>query len=334
LFAKRIDEVLPEPQAALLNGMIFGIKGAMPKDFFGALKRTGVLHVIALSGMNISILINAVFGILTPFFGRRKACLLAVLLIIIFIWFVGPSASVVRAGVMGGLSLAAGYFGRQYWGVFSLIIAVGIMILVSPKVVGDIGFQLSVAATVGIMIFATQKSTRNLGPRTKNIKKDTPGVSQIGHLGKLGRLNSPPIGSKIKRNSFLRKFLKEMKEGTVNNLRVTLAAQIFTLPIILANFGELSIISPLTNVLIAPLVPYITSWGLLAAILVALIKPLGILLLWCLWVLLSYFVVVVKLTNLIPFASVNVPKIGWWMGGLYYLLILFLYFRKKIKIKM
>ena len=318
IFSQRIDQVLSEPQASLLNGMIFGVKGAIPKDFFNELKRTGVLHIIALSGTNISILVNAIFVILTPLLGRRKACLFAIFLIIIFIWFVGPSASVVRAGIMGTISLLAGYFGRQYWGVLSLIMAVAIMFLVSPKVIGDIGFQLSVMATLGIMLLSCHperpKGVEGSRCRSKNGQDPSPSTeltpSGIERLG---------IGMTI-------------RKAIENNLKITLAAQVFTLPIIIVSFGEISLVSPLTNILISAVVPVITTGGLLAAILVVLIKPIGVILLWSLWVLLSYFVAVVKLTSLIPLASINVPKMSWGIGVLYYLIVLWFILRKKVKI--
>lgn len=95
IFSQKTNKLLPEPQASLLNGILWGSKETMPGDFYEALRRTGTLHIIALSGMNITILV-ALIGKLTLFWGRKKSILLTLLSIFIFISFVGPSASVVR----------------------------------------------------------------------------------------------------------------------------------------------------------------------------------------------------------------------------------------------
>lgn len=299
IFVKEIDQVLPEPQASLLDGMLFGVKATMPKDFFSALKRTGVLHIIALSGTNISILVATVYTTLLVICNRKTAILFSILTIALFINFVGVSPSVLRAGIMAILSLIAQYFGRQYWGLLSLVITGILMCSVKPNLIVDLGFQLSFMATLGMMLLADSSKK----PNPRDLRSKIPGI-------RLG------IGSMI-----------------TKNLRITLAAQIFTLPIILANFGELSFVSPLTNLLVAPVVPFITNWGMAAAILLVLLKPVGILLSWVLWLFLSYFILVIKLTGQIPLASINLPKINWITGAVYYLIVFYLILRKKVKIK-
>lgn len=150
-FISVINFLLPEPHASLLVGMLFGIKTTMPKDLYNALITTGTLHVVALSGINISILINLVARI-TLFLGRKASSILTVCLIVLFVLFVGPSPSIVRAALMGSLSLVAVYFGRQNWGLLSLILAAGIMLLFNFSLIFDISFQLSFLATLGIIL--------------------------------------------------------------------------------------------------------------------------------------------------------------------------------------
>lgn len=127
-FLAVINSLLPEPQASLLNGILFGIKASMPKAFYNALITTGTLHIIALSGVNITILINLISRG-TLWLGKKISILLTICLIALFVWFVGFQPSIVRAAIMGFFSLLSIYFGRQNWGLLSLFLAAGIMLL-------------------------------------------------------------------------------------------------------------------------------------------------------------------------------------------------------------
>lgn len=157
-FISILNSLLPEPQASLLNGILFGIRASMQAHFYQALVDTGTLHIIALSGMNISILTNLIAQATLPA-GRRIGSLLSICSIILFVWFVGASPSLIRAAIMGNVSLLAVYFGRQNWGLLSLLFAAGIMLLYDFSLVKNLSFQLSFLATLGI-ILANRKVER------------------------------------------------------------------------------------------------------------------------------------------------------------------------------
>ncbi len=157
-FISILNSLLPEPQASLLNGILFGFRASIPKLFYNALITTGTLHIIALSGMNISILASLTAKS-TMFLGRKASSILTLCLIVLFVLFVGPSPSVVRAAIMSSLSLIAIYFGRQDWGVLGLVLAAGIMLLYDFSLIKNLSFQLSFLATLGI-ILANRKGER------------------------------------------------------------------------------------------------------------------------------------------------------------------------------
>ena len=81
-FTNIINQLLPEPHAGLLNGILFGTKAAIPKDFTDALIATGTLHIVALSGMNITIMENLTAGFLVPVTGKRWATILTLGMIV------------------------------------------------------------------------------------------------------------------------------------------------------------------------------------------------------------------------------------------------------------
>lgn len=260
-----INSFLPEPQASLLNGILFGVKSSMPKSLYESLVATGTLHIVALSGMNISILIALVTsaGIFLGL-NRKTASLLAIGFIVFFVFFVGPSPSIVRAAIMGSLTLLAVYFGKQEWGLLSLFFAAGIMLLWDFSLIKNLSFQLSFFSTLGILL-ANKKIECQKG------------------------------------NGLLNQFFLLIK----TNLKLTFSAQLFTLPIILYNFHRLSLISPIVNLLIEWTIQPIMILGFLAGFLGWIWPPLGILPAWLCWVPLTYLIKVVEFFAKIPGASIQ-----------------------------
>ena len=165
-FVPVINSLLQEPHASLLNGILFGIRASFPGYLYQSLIDTGTLHIIALSGMNISILANLVAKT-SVVLGRKASSIITISLIVLFILFVGPSPSVVRAAIMGSLSLISVYFGRQYWALLSLFLASGIMLIPNISLINNISFQLSFLATLGI-ILAGKKLQRQIKKGLKN----------------------------------------------------------------------------------------------------------------------------------------------------------------------
>jgi competence protein ComEC len=123
---------LSEPHAGVLLGILFGTKATLSQSFKESLLSTGTIHIIALSGMNITMLVIFVQLLLLRFFKRSIANIGAIVVIIGFISVVGVSASVVRAAIMGCISLLAVNFGRKNVPIFTLVLAVSIMLLLNP----------------------------------------------------------------------------------------------------------------------------------------------------------------------------------------------------------
>ena len=153
-----LNQLLPEPNAGLLAGILFGVKTNLDRGLYQALVTTGVLHIAALSGMNISLMTGFFGWLFQLVFSKRIASLLTVLSVVCFVWFVGPSASVVRSAIMASLTLIAIVFGRQNWALYSWILAVSCMLLLNFSWITDLSFQLSALATLGMILFSTNKS--------------------------------------------------------------------------------------------------------------------------------------------------------------------------------
>ena len=260
-FISSINSLLPEPHASLLNGIIFGYKAQLSKGLYQALIETGTLHIIALSGMNITILVSLTAKT-TLFLGRRFSSLLTIGLIVLFVMLVGMSPTVVRAAIMGSMSLLAIYFGRQYQALLALVLTSLIMLLFDLNLIKSLSFQLSFLATLGL-ILANRKGERQL------------------------------------KNSSWEKLIYSIKE----NFRLTLVAQLFTLPVILYYFQRISLISPIANLLIEWAVQPIMVLGLTASVLGYFWLPAGFIPAWLSWVPLTYLITVIRSLARIPGAS-------------------------------
>lgn len=148
------NHMLPQDLASLLMGIVFGIKGSMSQSFSEEIKNAGVSHVISASGMNVvmvSVFLSSIFGFL---FKRQWALSLSLLGIISYAAFAGFQPSIVRASIMGGMVFVSQIVGRQSWGAWGLFLTAFIMLFISPQLILDISFQLSVAATFGVLFIS------------------------------------------------------------------------------------------------------------------------------------------------------------------------------------
>jgi competence protein ComEC len=145
------NRTLPPDSASLLLGIVFGIKGNISKSFMENLQAAGVLHVIAASGMNVTLIGGFLSSILVLFLKRQWAIALTILGLVFYALLAGFQASIVRATIMGALVFSAQILGRQYLAAYGLFLAGFLMLFISPDLLLDIGFQLSFLATAGLL---------------------------------------------------------------------------------------------------------------------------------------------------------------------------------------
>jgi competence protein ComEC len=282
-----IAAILPEPQAALLTGILLGVETGIPADLMDDFAATGTTHIIAISGFNITIVSGIFFAIARRSFGKKRAFWIAAVGIAVYTILVGASAAVVRAAAMGILYLVAMRLGRATYAPASLAAAAFFMTLLNPYTLWDVGFQLSFAATIGLVLYAE--------PLERVFERA------------LARFTSAERAEKI--------------VGLISEaLLVTLAAQITTTPIILNIFGRLSLITLATNFLILPVQQWVMIVGGLALLSGLVFRPLGQVVGWGAWVFLTYTIEMVRLTARVPFASVP-AHMGSWMVWAYYALL-------------
>ncbi|HET9781933.1 MAG TPA: ComEC/Rec2 family competence protein [Candidatus Dormibacteraeota bacterium] len=152
-FTAGIDAAVTEPHAAMLLGVVLGIRQGIPPDLQKALIATGLIHLLVLSGLKVAVFARIVRGALEPLLGRL-ATWPAIGLIALYAMAGGGTPAAVRAAAMGGLAIAATHLGRPPHVWTSLALTGAAMLGWHPELAWDVGFQLSFAGTAAI-IFLT-----------------------------------------------------------------------------------------------------------------------------------------------------------------------------------
>lgn len=153
-----LNSIVPEPEAALAAGVLLGVRASIAPEVNDAFARAGLTHVVAISGWNIAIVAALAAAMTRPLMrlrgGRLAAVLLAGSTVSGYVLLTGASPSVVRAALMAGGLVLARIGGSRAHAMSALLLAVLLMLLATPPVLWDVGFQLSALATAGLVWFA------------------------------------------------------------------------------------------------------------------------------------------------------------------------------------
>jgi competence protein ComEC len=154
LFDANTRRVLPEPHASLVGGIVFGARAGLPPDLRAAMSATGTSHLTAVSGANVAMVAGALIVLTSRLVGSAPASLIAILGVWAYTLLVGAPPSALRAATMATLALAARGLGRQPDAIVGLAVAAALLLGLDPALAFDLGFQLSVAATAGLILLA------------------------------------------------------------------------------------------------------------------------------------------------------------------------------------
>ncbi|BDX31379.1 competence protein [Mycobacterium antarcticum] len=158
-FAVAARSVLPADQAAMLPALVLGDTSALSNDAVGEFRAAGLTHLTAVSGANVTIVCGAVL-LAAGLAGPRMAVALAAVALAAFVVVVEPSASVLRAAVMGAIALFAVVSRRRRQAIPALSACVLVLLVVAPELAVDLGFALSVSATAALVVIAPVWSRR------------------------------------------------------------------------------------------------------------------------------------------------------------------------------
>jgi len=268
-----IERLISGQEAALLSGILLGNDNGLSVELKQDFQTTGMTHIIAISGFNVAVLVGVLLMATRPFLGPARSAWAAMGGVALYTLLVGADASVVRAAIMAGVYLISSrLLGRPTFPYASLCLAGMVMTVVSPQILWNAGFQLSFAATLGLMLYTDRFASWTRRRLEAFLNKE-----------------------------IVRRALRALSDTVL----ATLAAQIATLPLILYHFETLSLASLPANLLILPAQPGVMTWGGLAT-LVGMVSPaVGQPFAWVAWLFLKYTTGMVEILAEMPAATVS-----------------------------
>ena len=250
-----IFALFPQPESGLLSGILLGLDNDLPASLQQAYRDTGTAHIIAISGFNMAVLAGLLIGLSSRAFNRYIAVALTALGLALYSLLVGGSPSVVRAAVMAIVAMGGHLIGRHSTGPTALCFTAAMMCLINPFLPWDASFQLSFAATSGLVLLGSP----------------------------LKQWSEKVIGRFVPEEQIPR-FSGPLSEYVL----FTLAAQFATLPVIALQFKRFSLSSLLSNPLVLPVQPAVLVTGGLTTMAGMVFEPLGKLGAFVAWPLLAY----------------------------------------------
>ncbi len=152
---RRIETILPDPEAPLLSGLLLGERQSLGEELYTSFQKAGVVHMIVLSGYNVSLVAHAFLKTTSFFLPRVMSFSTAGIGIIAFALMTGASETTVRASIMATLIIVASVLKRPHSALRALLLAGAIMVLINPYILlFNLSFQLSFLATAGIILAA------------------------------------------------------------------------------------------------------------------------------------------------------------------------------------
>ncbi len=288
--SESLARAMPEPQASLAQGILLGIRGNIPYSLNQAFSRTGTTHVLAISGINITIVIGMLLAAGIWLFGKRYS--IYIWLALIIIWFyallTGMNPPVVRGAIMGSIFLIAELLGRPGSALTALTFAAAIMVGIDPQVLWDASFQLSFLAMAGLILIA-------------------PYLQAWGNK----RINT---GRE-------RSFATSLGGFAVSSFAITFAATLVTWPVIAYYFRVVSLVGLPATFFSVLALPAIIITAVFVAVVGLFLPPVAWVLGWISWLCISYFIIVVRIFDALPLSSIRLEGIQIWQLWTYYILL-------------
>ncbi len=222
-----LQRSLPEPEASLGSGIAFGRDGGLSREVKDAFNRSGLRHLVAVSGANLVMVAMLTLAVLSRAIGRSRALAAAAAAVSCYVLLAGFEPSVARATVMTAVLFVGEAVGRPQSGLPGLAFALIVLTAAWPRLALDAGFQLSAAATAGLLTF---------GPWLRWSFEQARRWWPVSWL--------PGWATEV--------------------AALSLAATVATTPITWAHFGAVSIVGPLANIVVQPVVA-VAFWLSLAA---------------------------------------------------------------------
>ena len=310
---ENMSNILDEEQGALCIGILIGDRENISDITEDNFKKSNLTHMLAVSGSHITYIIVALTTLLSKT-NRKFSLIITIIFLLFFTVLTGFTASVLRASIMGILTLLASILHRKSDTINNLGISSIIILLYNPYLLVDAGFLLSYAGTIGIIFFS---------------KKISNGISII-----VNKINPNLLNIEENNNSkilFVKSIIEKIILYVISSLSVTISANIVIIPIMAYMFSTISFTFWISNILAGSIMEVVTIFGfityLISIVFPMLAEFLGIALNLFLTILLK----IAEISSIIPGASIYIKTPSLIMCVMYYLVIFILFNLKPIR---
>ena len=305
--------ILDEEQSALCVGILIGDREKISDITEDNFKKSNLTHMLAVSGSHITYIIVALTTILSKT-NRKFSLIITIFFLLFFTVLTGFTASVLRASIMGIITLLASILHRKSDTINNLGISSIIILIYNPYLLVDAGFLLSYAGTIGIILFS---------------KKISNGISII-----VNKINPNLLNKEQNNNSkifFVKSIIEKIILYVISSLSVTLSANIVIIPIMAYMFSTISFTFWISNILAGPVMEVVTIFGFIVYFISIIFPILAQFLGIALNLLLTVLLKIAEISSKIPGASIYIKTPSIYMCVIYYLIIYILFNMQAIK---
>jgi len=280
-----IDKSLPYPESTVLTGILLGRRKELPPSSEKIFKNTGTLHVLAASGLHISILIASMLLLfkLTGFHSRFSY-LFIIPAVLLYMLTAGVSPSIMRASIMGIIFLIASCIGKDYHYINSLFIAGFIMLVINPYNLFLPGFQFSFIIVLGILIF--YRPIIGIFPDHEKIRR---------YLKKQTTVSISVITSVFYRLC-------------ISILVISVIAQLVIIPMSAFYFNRISLVNIPSNFIVVPLSSILIPVGFIGGIVSMINEGMGETIIYLLHIPLSFSIKALTFLGNFSFSTIPLPS--------------------------
>ena len=293
-----IDEIFPEDVIGFARALLLGDSSLLTYEEDTAFRISGLRHIIAVSGLHVSILFSLVYLLVGKH--RGMTALIGIPVLLLFAAAAGFTPSITRACIMQTLMILAMLLNREYDPPTALSFAVVTMLLINPQTITSVSFQLSVACMVGIFLFSQRIYDYLLDEK------------------RLGKAKGKSVYARLSR-------------WICGSVSVTLGAMVTTTPLCAWYFGCVSLVGILSNLLTLWVVSFV-FYGIIFACVAGFVWiPVGKAIAWCVGWPIRYVLFAAKSLSAVPLAAVYVGDvyIVSWLIFSYVLLAVFYFCKDK-----
>jgi len=290
---EKIYNLFEEKEANLLIGILIGDISRIDEQVEENFRNSSLLHILAVSGTHVNyIILGLVYLINKIKISKKTGRIITIIILVLFMFLVGFSASVVRAVIMGITIIVAQLFYRKLDIINSISFSALILLLINPFNIKNVGFLLSYSGTIGIVSFS---KTFNIIFLEKNNQNNLISIEKY----------------------YINKLIKGIKEILI----VTISAQIIIMPIIMRMFNTISLTFFISNLLVSPIMGFITIFGFILVFISFLSISIAKILAFPINILIKFLLFIAELFGNMKISKIYVITIPIIFIVLYYIFV-------------